>query len=57
MSHCALTYRWRRWGQELMFPWSVGSLLAILHLDLWMPGHYTDSNNYMAFMNVICDMC
>ena len=40
-----------------MFTWPVSSPFAILHVNLWIPGHYTDSNGYIALMNVICDMC
>ena len=51
-----LTYRWRRRGQELMFSWPVSDPFAILHVDLWMPGHHTDPNGFMALMNTMCDM-
>ena len=51
-----LTYRWIRQGQELMLSWCVSSPFAILHVDLWMPGNYTDRNGYMALMNVMRDM-
>ena len=43
-------------GQELMFSWPVSSPFAIPHVDLWMPGHYTDINSYIACMNVMCGM-
>ena len=39
-----------------MFAWPVSSLLAILHVNLWIPDHDTDSSGYMALMNVMCDM-
>ena len=55
--HCMLTYRWRRRGQELMFHWPVSSPFAILHVDLWIPGHFTDSNGNVTLMNTMCDMC
>ena len=51
-----LTYRWRRCGQELMFSWPVSSSFAILHVDLWMLGRFTDSNGNVALMNTMCDM-
>ena len=51
-----LTYRQRRRIQELMFSWPVSYPFAILHVDLWMPGHHTDPNGYMALMNTMCDM-
>ena len=51
-----LTYRWRHRGQELMFSWPVSSPFAILYVDLWMPGHHTDPNGYMALINTMCDM-
>ena len=54
--HCMLTYKWRRRGQEVMFSWPVSSPFAILHADLWVPGHFTDSNGNVALMNVMCDM-
>ena len=55
-AHCMLTNRWRRRGQELMFSWPVSSPFAILHVNLWMPGHYTEPNGYMELMNTMCDM-
>ena len=51
-----LTYRWRRRGQELMFSWPVSSTFAILHVDLWMPGHHSDPNGNMALINAMCDV-
>ena len=39
-----------------MFSWFISSPFTILHADLWIPGHYTDSNGYMALMNVMCGM-
>ena len=29
---------------------------AILHVDFLIPGHHTDSNSYMALINVMCDI-
>ena len=55
-AHCMLTYRWRRCSQESMFSWPVSNPFAILHVDLWMPGHHTGPNGYMALMNIMCDM-
>ena len=52
-----ITYRWQRREQELMFSWPVISPFAILHVDEWMSGHYTDSNGCMTLMNVMCDTC
>ena len=40
-----------------MFSWPVSSPFAILRVDLWIPGYYTDINNTMALMNDMCDMC
>ena len=54
--HCMCTNRWRRRGQELMFSWPVSSPLAILHEDLWILGHYTDSNGDIALINLMCDV-
>ena len=54
--HCRLTFHWRRRDHELMFSWPVSSPFAIIHVDLWMPGKYTDSNSNMALMNAMCDM-
>ena len=39
-----------------MFSWPVSSPFAILHADLWMPGHFKDRNSNVALMNVMCDM-
>jgi len=39
-----------------MFSWPVSSPFAILHIDLWIPGHHTDPNGYIALMNTMCDM-
>ena len=36
--------------------WSVNSLFAIIHVELWIPSNYTDNNDYMDLMNIICDM-
>ena len=55
-AHCMLPYRWQRRSQELMFSWPISSPFAILHVDLWIPGHHTDLNGYMALMNAMCDM-
>ena len=54
--HCVLTYCWRRRGQELIFSWTVSSPFAILHVDLWIPGHHIDEYGNMALMNSMCDM-
>ena len=51
-----LTYRWRRREQELMFSWPVSSPFAILHADLWIPGHHSDPNDNMALINTMRDM-
>ena len=55
-THCTLTYRWRRRGQELKFSWSVSSPFGILRVALWMTSHHTDENGNMALMNSMCDM-
>ena len=34
----------------------VSSSFAILHVDIWMPGHYFDPNGYMTLMNIMCNM-
>ena len=39
-----------------MFFWPVSDPFAILHVDLWIPGHHTGPNGYMALMNIMCDM-
>ena len=39
-----------------MFYYPISSPFAILHVDLWMSSHYTDSNGYIALMDVMCDM-
>ena len=39
-----------------MFSWSVSSPFAILHVDLWMPGHHTDEYGNMDLINSMCDM-
>ena len=54
--NCILICRWRRRGQELMFSWPNSSPFAIIHVDLWSPGHMTDHNGYIALMNTMCDM-
>ena len=50
------TYSWIRRGQKVLFSWPDRSPVAILHIDLWMSGHHTDRNGYMAHMNVMCDL-
>ena len=54
--HYMKTYRWRRRSQEFMFSWPVSSPFAILHVHLWIPGHFTDCNSNVSLMNVMCDM-
>ena len=39
-----------------MFSWPVCYPFAILHVDLWMPGHHTDEHGNMALINSMCDM-
>ena len=39
-----------------MFAWTVSSNFAIFHGNLWMLDHFTDCNNNVALMNVMCDM-
>ena len=39
-----------------MFSWSLITLFAILLVDFWIPGKYTDSKGNMALMNAMCDM-
>ena len=39
-----------------MFSWLVNSHFTILHVDLQIPDHHTDSNGHMALMNGSCDM-
>ena len=51
-----LTFRWRRQRQEIMFSWLVSSPFAILYVDLWMSGKYTDSKGNMALMKVMRDI-
>ena len=34
----------------------VSSLFAIFHVDVWIPGHHTNSNGKIALMNTICDV-
>ena len=31
-------------------------IFAIIHIDLWMPGKYTDSKGNMELMNAMCDI-
>ena len=54
--HCQLTFRWRRRGQKHMFFWPLSIPFAIINVDLWMPGIFTDSKGNTALMNAICDM-
>ena len=37
-----------------MFSWTVSLPFAILHVDLWIPGNYTDNNGNIALMNTMC---
>ena len=39
-----------------MFSWPVSSPFEIIHVDLWMPDKYTDSNGNMTLMNAMCAM-
>ena len=54
--HCQLTFRWCHQSQKLMFSWQLRIFFAILHVDIWMPGKYTDSKDNLALMNAMCDM-
>ena len=40
-----LTFRWRSKGQEIMFSWHISSPFTIIHVDLWMPGKYTNHDD------------
>ena len=39
-----------------MFYWPLSTPFAIIHVDLWMPGTFTDSKGNTALMNARCDM-
>ena len=39
-----------------MYSWSLSISFVIIHVDLWMPGKYTDSKGNMALMNGMRDM-
>ena len=54
--YCRLTFHLRRRGHELLFSWPMSSPFEIIHVDLWMPGKFTDSNGNTALMNAMCDM-
>ena len=54
--HCQLTFRWRSRFQELIFSWPLISPLVIIHIDIWVPGKYTDSKGNMTLMNAMCDI-
>ena len=36
--------------------WPISSPFPILHVHLWMLGHFTDINDYMTLMNIMYDM-
>ena len=55
-SHYQLIFRWRCRGQELIFSWPLSIFFAIIHINLWMPGKYTNSKGNMALMNTMCDI-
>ena len=52
-----LTYKWRWWGQEVMFSCPVSSPFASLRADLWLSGHFIDRNGNTDLMNVMCSRC
>ena len=39
-----------------MFSWPVSYCFSNLHVNLWLPDHFTDRNGNIALMNVMCDM-
>lgn len=39
-----------------MFSWPMRSSFAIIHVDIWIPSKYTDSEGNMALMNDIYDI-
>ena len=55
-SNFMLTYRWRRRGRELAFSWPISSIFTIIHVELWMPDHHTDSNSFILLIYVIYEM-
>ena len=55
-AHCMLTYCSRHCGQKSMFSWPVRSHFSIIYVNLSMPGHYSDPNDYIALMNDMYDM-
>ena len=51
-----LTYKWRKYGQEVMFLWPISSFFTILHVDLWIPRHFIDINSNISLINATCGM-
>ena len=39
-----------------MFSWPVTSPFAIIKVEFWIPGKYSDSNGNMVLINAMCDM-
>ena len=39
-----------------MFSWPLSIPFAIIYVDLWMSGKFTDSKGSTALMNAMCDM-
>ena len=37
-----------------MFSWPVSSPFTIMYVELWISGHHTDVNDYIALMNNMC---
>ena len=54
--HYMLTDKRQRRGQKVMFHWSINLPFAILHADLWLLGHFTGHNGYVAFINIMSNM-
>ena len=40
-----------------LFSWLVSSPFTIIHVDLWIPGHYTDSNGNINVRHIVVCRC
>ena len=56
-AHCQSYNTWRNRRSELYFSWPVTSPFWIMHVDLWSPGHITQTNGKKGYLlNAMCDL-
>ncbi|MGH7954383.1 MAG: hypothetical protein ACREOZ_00320 [Gloeomargaritales cyanobacterium] len=54
--HCIAATPNNRKSSELQFSWPLDSPFAIVHVDLWQPGHTTSRSGHRYILTCMCDM-